>query len=194
MSNSTGASGQEVVPTRSAPVTPPTLGYSQRSDVWERLSKAGNQDLVFLVAYGLYKQRKREWIRDHLNDHGRAPTAEECSVRAYGIREQELGALYGQARNELFRFADEYAKSQIAEISKVAFNERATSELEKVNNSINSLKGFRHHVVGHVAGYVVLILLFFFFNYAIEAEFHLKDLGGLFGSPDGASDAQSGTH
>lgn len=55
------------------------------NDVFERLvddADEGDEQLVGLVAYGLYKVGKREWLVTFRRENGRAPTEAECRLHA----------------------------------------------------------------------------------------------------------------
>ncbi len=61
---------------------PPADFYN---DVFERLvddADEGDEQLVGLVAYGLYKIGKREWLVAFRQENGRGPTADECRLHA----------------------------------------------------------------------------------------------------------------
>jgi hypothetical protein len=144
------------------------------------------EDLPGLVAYGFYKSRKRQWIIEFEQENGRAPTKDECLGYSFGFREQALLALRDEAEGTLFRFAEGVIDSRKPELVSEAFNQRVINELSSMKTSfaadisglreqLKKVTGYRHHIVGHVIGFIVLLLLVFIFSVAIKYEPHLAD-------------------
>jgi hypothetical protein len=51
-----------------------------------------------------------------------------------------------------------------------AFNNRTVQELGTLRGAIKKISGYRHHVVGHVIGFFVLVALFWIVLLAIKYE------------------------
>jgi hypothetical protein len=80
-----------------------------------------------------------------------------------------------------------------------AFNQRALSEIADLkaklatdvadlNQQLRKVTGYRHHIVGHVAGFIVILLLAFVFAVAIRYEPRVADI--LFSQPHGVANTQ----
>lgn len=69
------------------------------------LEKEGDEQLQGLVAYGLYKISKREWVKQHFERHGRKPTYDELAGYAATWTESRLSGLEEQAEGALGQFA-----------------------------------------------------------------------------------------
>lgn len=83
------------------------------SDIFDRVVE-DDDDLVGLVAYGLYQQRKRQWMDDLRKEHDRLPTDDELQAHAYGYRGRALRSLRNDAEGILFRFTESVIESRIA--------------------------------------------------------------------------------
>ncbi len=180
----------------------PALAESQKkythSHVFDELISSP-EDLPGLVAYGLYKSRKRQWISDFETANGKPPTKEECLGYSFGFRDQSLSALREEAEGALFRFAEDVIESRKPELMVESFNQRAineiadlktrwASDIAELRGQLRKVSGYRHHIVGHVFGFAVLVLLVFIFSVAIKYEPHL---GNMFVSqPNGAANTR----
>jgi len=155
----------------------PPLGAARyiHSDIFDRLIK-GPDDLSGLVAYGLYQQRKRQWMKAVKDERSCQPSEEELRAHAFGYRDDALTALRNEGESILFRFAEAVIDSRMVKISEEAFNARTTAELFALRGSIKRISGYKHHIVGHVVGFMVLVLLAFIFTVAITYEPHLASL------------------
>jgi len=144
------------------------------SDIFDRLVN-GPEDLTGLVAYGIYQQRKRQWMTS-LAEEGRQPSEDELKSFARGFQDSALASLKDEAAGTLFRFSSSVMDARMTEMTDNAFNQRALNELNTLNSKIDHISGYKHHIVGHVAGFVVLVLLTFIFSVAITREPHLSAL------------------
>jgi hypothetical protein len=89
-----------------------------------------DDDLVGLLAYALYKQRKRAWIIDFKTQQARPPTADE--ERSFLIGEttsSRLGDYRQQAESILASWGDEIIKSAAPSLQKDAIAGRIESSL-----------------------------------------------------------------
>jgi len=80
-------------------------------------------------------------------------------VKAYSVsqRDTAITGLITEAEVKMFRFADDYATSQLPTLQKTAFNERTKVELaaardglKNIEKYIKSRTGYRHHILGHI--------------------------------------------
>jgi hypothetical protein len=145
-----------------------------------------DEDLPGFVAYGFYKLRKRQWIIDFQRDNGKPPTKDECLQYSFTYRGNSLSALRQEAEGALFRFAEDVIESRKAGLVAEAFNHRAiteiadlktkwASDIADLSGQLRKVTGYRHHIVGHVFGFIVLVLLAFIFTVAIKYEPRLAD-------------------
>jgi hypothetical protein len=92
-----------------------------------------------------------------------------------------------EAEGILFRFAEEIIESKKSGMVAEAFNQRAVNEISDLRTRLSSeftglreqfkkVSGYRHHIVGHVFGFIVLVLLVFIFTVAVKYEPHLANL------------------
>ena len=72
------------------------------SDVWDRLVRAPD-DLPGIVAYGVYQQRKRQWISDCVKKDGCMPAVPDVKGFSFSFRDNALLSLREEAEGTLFR-------------------------------------------------------------------------------------------
>ncbi len=109
-----------------APATepePPKHDRYVHSDVFDKLID-DDDDLVGLVAYGLYQLRKREWVAAHLAKNGRSPSEDDVKAYSFHFQEGSLDALTHEAEGIMYRYGEEYVQGRLPELQQVAFNER----------------------------------------------------------------------
>ena len=157
-----------------AEVTQPskTAAEHATSKVFDELV-ADDHDLPGLVAYGLYKQRKRNWHKDFVAQFGRAPNEEDIGNFRFSYRSDALQAIKSEAEGILVAFSESMSEQQIPDLMKEAFNSRTLTEIEQLKASISKISGYRHHIVGHVLGFFALVLLATVVTLAIKYEPHL---------------------
>lgn len=129
------------------------------SDIFERLSAGDKSDLIGLVAYGLYQRRKRAWIKDFHNAQGRYPSWEERKAYAFSYRGDALGALRSEAENTMAEFAETVVEEQITELRADALSVQTQAVLSGIDQKIERLGRYRHHIIGHLAGFLILVAL-----------------------------------
>lgn len=140
------------------PAESPTLtGGPGHSDIFDRLAAGDETDLVGLVAYGLYQRRKRCWINDFKAKNGRYPTAAERDFYAFGYRDDAIVALRREAEGVMATFAEQAIEEQLPELRRDALTAEIQAVLSSVDNRINHLNGYGHHIVGHLVGFLVLV-------------------------------------
>lgn len=90
---------------KTPPKGDPSNEYSQ---VFEKLvdgADDGHNEMIGLLAYGLYKAAKREWIVDHLEKNGVRPNAKECKAHADSQTPTILEGFRSQASEALAAYA-----------------------------------------------------------------------------------------
>ncbi|MGA0595431.1 hypothetical protein [Enterovirga sp. CN4-39] len=70
------------------------------------LERGGDEQIQGLIAYGLYKVAKREWVRGISEVSGLKPTETQLADYAATWTESRLKGLEDQAQNALARFAE----------------------------------------------------------------------------------------
>jgi hypothetical protein len=139
------------------------------SEIFSKLV-ANQDDIVGLVAYGIYQVRKREWIEDFRRRHGCLPAEQVVRDHSEGYQNSSLTALRQEAEGRLASFATEIAESQLPELQERAFNSRATQELEKIHGEIKRIGRYRHHIAGHIIGFATLVLIVILISAAVNNE------------------------
>lgn len=147
------------------------------SDVFQRLVENPG-DIPGLVAYGIYQTRKREWIDTYKKERGRSPSEEEVKNYSFGWRDGSLEALRGEAEADMFRFAEAIMQNKIHQMIGDAFNERTVQEIGDLKGLVRSCSGYRHHIVGHVAGFGVLVVIAAFIGFVFAHEPSLREAVG----------------
>jgi hypothetical protein len=139
------------------------------SDIFERLV-ADQDDLAGLVAYGLYQRRKRQWIDREQARKSCLPS--EAEVRAYSgtFEDGALSSLKREAEQVLSAFAEDRIIDRFDDIQEGAFNARAIEELSNIKSDIKSLKSMRHHILGHIIGFMSLVAIYVLITIAVEHE------------------------
>jgi hypothetical protein len=136
------------------------------SDIYDRLVD-DDDDLVGLVAYGLYQAQKRRWIQNFLEKHGRMPSEPEVQGYCFIYDDEALHKLIAESDELIFKVTEERINERIGEVATKAFNERAikeiiglstnyTAETAKITHALGKLSGYKHHIIGHVLGFLVL--------------------------------------
>ncbi len=74
--------------------------------MYERLGEGSSNRVHGYIAYGLYKNAKREWIRQFEVDNGRKPKIAEVKAYVDGYAPQMLEVFQSQAGSVLAEFAD----------------------------------------------------------------------------------------
>jgi hypothetical protein len=127
------------------------------SDIFERLAAHDETDLVGLVAYGIYQRNKRAWIKAHQAKHGKYPSQAERDAFAFSHRESALIALRTQAEGALAAFGEQVVEEQIDALRTDALNAQSQAVLTGIDTKIGKLGSYWHHIVGHLAGFLVLV-------------------------------------
>lgn len=93
---------------------------SPYNTVYEKLILR-DDDLVGLISYALYKQRKRSWVIDFKSQKGRAPRDDEANSYLIGeTTSSRLNDYRQQAEAILGSYADQVIKSATPDIQKNA--------------------------------------------------------------------------
>lgn len=105
-------------------------------------------DIVGLIAYGLYKRKKIDHIKAYKDKHGQAPTEEELSS-FHEVSVEHLSLYRNEAEIFLGKFSEDFTQSYLLDL-----NAEYEEELK------NRLKGtFKSNVCASVVGSVLTGLL-----------------------------------
>ena len=108
------------------------------SDIFERLSAYDENDLVGLVAYGLYQRRKRAWIIDYHAKNGRFPTQAERDGYAFSYRESALNGMRTDAEGALAAFGEQVAQEQIETLRSDALSLQTQAVLTGIDTKLEN--------------------------------------------------------
>ncbi len=126
-------------PAPAAPPAAPQLllsGPRRFNAIYERLVKEPG-DLVGMIAYALYKDSKRDWIRRFEDEEKRRPNLEETFsgyVRAQG--EGELTRLRNQAEALLAAYSDVVLNRATPAIRREALETEALERARQLNSDV----------------------------------------------------------
>jgi hypothetical protein len=168
-------------------------GGPGHSDIFERLSAHDESDLVGLVAYGLYQRRKRAWIRDFQAKFGRYPNQEERDGYSFTYREGGVIALRNEAEGTLAAFGERLVEEQIDALRADALSLQTQAVLTGIDTKIDKVGSYWHHIVGHLAGFVILVGLVALSSWIVTYEPSLEKVRHwLYGSAPVQTKAPSG--
>ncbi|CAK0764799.1 putative Permease [Azospirillaceae bacterium] len=85
--------------------------------IFERLVE-NDKDLRGLVAYGIYKQTKRDWIVRYKDQNNKNPNDQECRAWVNGRVEKDLQLLCEHADNILKNFGENFVEKMKPGIEK----------------------------------------------------------------------------
>ena len=132
------------------------------SDVWDRLVGA-NDDLVGIIAYGIYQQRKRTWLESCKSRDNCFPAEQIVKEYSFSYRADAIAALRKEAEGYLYNFGEQYSQSQLADLQATAFNQRTIEEIgqfkrqyEYLTHLVGERTGYTHHIKTHIAGFLII--------------------------------------
>lgn len=145
---------------------PPPTSYNK---IFEKLVPQDDADdlLVGLIAYGLYKRNKRDWIINYKKTHDNNPPSsqEEIDYEEYNT-DQSLKDLKRIAESMLTEYADYVIASETPEIREKAI-------IESKNNFWGQLG------IGLLGNFIFAVIILLLFIYA---HFNGSDLAESLGS------------
>jgi hypothetical protein len=105
-------------------------------------------DLVGIVAYGLYKRQKRDWIIAYKRKYGGSkPSAAETEavVDSY-CTEDQIATLRERAADLLASYAYTFVEASEPEIREKAINQEALRQAREIEQSIKANSGYWRQV------------------------------------------------
>ena len=120
-------------------------------------------DLTGIIAYGIYQQRKREWIQRCRERDGAPPSEQAVRDFSYGFQEITINSLRQEAEGILYKFGSSYAEDQMQEMTGTALNQGVLNEVAEFRRETKSLRdfvghrtGYTHHIYTHVVGFLAI--------------------------------------
>src|ERR1700686_3307400 len=160
-----------VTPLPTAAARTVVQGEAGHSDIFERLSANDDaDDLIGLIAYGIYQRRKRAWMKDFCDTHNRFPTNEERHAYAFSYRQDAIQALRSDAESIMAAFAQGAIEERTNEMQTDALAAETHEVLTKINRRITEIGGYWHHIVGHLVGFGALAGLVFAVTLIVRYE------------------------
>jgi len=89
--------------------------------------------------------------------HKRYPTMRERDSYSFGHRDDALASLRREAEGAMALFAEEAIEEQLPELRRDALSTESQAVLSSIDTRIQLLGGYGHHILGHLAGFVVLV-------------------------------------
>ncbi|HYD67615.1 hypothetical protein [Azospirillum sp.] len=143
--------------------------------VFERLVRSPD-DVVGLVAYGIYKQGKRDWLARYRRKHGRAP--DDRALEAYHdhISDTDLERLRNDAERMMLAFAEVIVEDRAPEIQRQAQIRNLTDIEDRILKRIDERTRFSDSLKANLTAWlislVVIITVVLVINYrAVWAAF-----------------------
>ncbi|OQP86186.1 hypothetical protein BTR14_12430 [Rhizobium rhizosphaerae] len=122
-----------------------SAGNEEYNRVLEYYVEDGSDlDLVGLIAYGLYKRQKRDWIVKFRAEHaGRKPSGEAVlAVTSNYLTEDVKNTLRNRASDILSGYADTYVQAIEPQIRIEALNAEMLRQAQAIENSIKNQSSF----------------------------------------------------
>jgi hypothetical protein len=121
-------------------------------------------EITGYVAYALYKQKKRDWIKDFKGRQGRSPTAQELDEYTQGeALPRNITSLKREARSILDAYATAITEDQYDKLKQQAFEETLISQVRETLGRIERMNSFWNQIkaaaVSTVLTTLVLIIL-----------------------------------
>jgi hypothetical protein len=136
----------------------------------------GDDDLIGLLAYGLYERQKRDFVVSHRKRNGgRSPSETELAAVTSNYLSPDLrNTLRDRASQILSSYAETYVEAMEPQIQLDAVNSDALRQVREIEKSVARRTGFWRQV--RVDFTVTLPLLVLFGALAIAAVFFRSDI------------------
>jgi hypothetical protein len=122
------------------------------------------EDIEGLLAYGIFKQSERDWIRRFHAAEGRPPTTAETTSHFYrSYDEGDIERLRTEAESKMLSFALSILDSERPKIEADAATAEHDSQLDAIRDEIRKAGGFgRAIVAGVISSFVFAVLILAF--------------------------------
>lgn len=115
--------------------------------LFELLVDDGEDEITGYVAYALYKQKKRDWIKDFRSRQRRSPTASELDeyTRAEALP-RNITSLKLESRAILAEYATAITEDQYEKLKQQAFEDALLSQVRSSLAKIENNNSFRNQI------------------------------------------------
>lgn len=107
--------------------------------------------VVACVAYGLYKQEKREWIMQRQADLGRRPRADEIDAYVSGCTDLRIESFFTQARDLIRDHAANILESSKEEMRDEVYRRQFQGLHDNINGGLDLIKSNHDDVKSHIS-------------------------------------------
>lgn len=138
---------------------PPAPPPSNDDEIYSKLV-TGEGDIQGLLAYGLFRQSERDWIKRFYGRENRLPTDAEISGEFYfAYDEGDIKRLRTQAESDMLDFAFSIVDDQRPEIEETAKREAHDSQLDEIKKELHKSGSFwRALLAGVISSFVFAII------------------------------------
>jgi hypothetical protein len=122
----------------------------------------GEDDLIGLLAYGLYERQKRDFVMGHRKRNGgRSPSdAEIAAINSNYLSSDLRNTLRDRASQILSRYAETYVEAMEPQIQLAALSSDALRQARAMEKMVARRTGFWRQVrVGFVVSFLMILLL-----------------------------------
>ncbi|HSV28675.1 MAG TPA: hypothetical protein VLL76_03925 [Candidatus Omnitrophota bacterium] len=134
---------------------PPEHHLPAYNPVYERLVR-GDDDLVGLVAYGLYKQSKRDWIKRYFDKHGASPSDDLLLDYVDRYSDADLNRFREQAEDMMLRFAEVMVEDRAPLIREEGLTAALSARLDAFGDLIRDNSGLKMNVAANILANLIL--------------------------------------
>jgi len=156
------------------------LAEDSFNTIFQRLTVEPD-DLVGLIAYGLYKQAKRDWVLRYKNKHRSYP--EQSDMQAYHdhFSDDDLLRFRSQAESMMLDFAEVIVEDRRLMIEDNARNgelkDIKTAIISKIADSTKFWDQVKASVIAWVISLALTVLIITVFNFTLIADALKKIVG-----------------
>lgn len=128
------------------------------STIFQRLVN-GPDDLVGLVAYGLYKESKRDWTLRYRRKHGHRPA--EVALEEYHdtFSDSDLQRLRSEAEELMLAFADTIVEARRPEIERQALDRGLADTERRIVSEIAARTRFRDGLYTSLTAWFISVVV-----------------------------------
>lgn len=165
MSNDENGSGIDEAP----------ISYNRVFEFYVNFTEDGEEDLVGLIAYALYKRMKRDWIIQFQQTRHRRPNdAETAAVTDTYLTTEMRQTLRQRAADMLTGYADTFVRAEEPHISRRAISSEALRQARDIERAIASRDALGQQVkAGLIATIIWTVVVL---AIAIAAGDFIKDI------------------
>lgn len=148
--------------------------------IYERLVR-DEDDLIGIVAYGLYKQSKREWIQRYAERHeGCRPSPEHLMDYVDRYSESDLGRFRDQAEDMMLRFAEVIIEDRAPAIRQEALVIDVVSRFDQISALVRDNGSTKKNVVANIYANLILGGVTFLLVIGVYLSPNIPDLAKKF--------------